>query len=73
MNNNGWSIHDMKDEMVMVYQDPITKLDPEGEAILIEPIRYDIAGDLSLWLVQFNDEPEYNYQRTIDRKDIISG
>ena len=65
------NIDDMKNKMVMVYQDPITKLDPEGEAVLIEPVRYDIAGDLSIWLVQFNDEPEYNYQRTIDKKDII--
>ena len=70
--DNMMSIRDMTDKMVMVYQDPITKLDPEGEAILIKPIRYDMAGNLSIWMVQFNDELEYNYQRTIDRRDIIT-
>lgn len=58
-------------KMVMVYYDPIDKLHPEGEAILIEPVKFGNDDDLSIWMVQFKDEPEYNYQRTIDKKDII--
>ncbi len=72
MNVKYWVMDDFVDKMVMVYQDPITKLDPEGEAILIEPVKFDNEDDLSIWMVQFNDAPEYNYQRTIDRRDIIT-
>ena len=71
MNTKYWSIDDYIDQAVMVYHDPITKLDPEGIAVLVDPVRFDCAGDLSLWMVQFLSEPKEYYQRTIDRKDII--
>ena len=73
MNNiKYWVMDDLVDQMVMVYEDPITKLIPEGKAILLEPVKFDNNDDLSIWIVRFIiDEPDEYCQRTIDKKDII--
>ena len=53
-------------DKVKIYQDPITKQDFEGYAILQAEYRTDDTGDgLSMWVVTFEDEPEQVYTRTI--------
>lgn len=53
---------------VMVYEDPITCTIKEGKAKLIENIRPDRGeGDgLSVWEVEFLDEPGQTFCRTIN-------
>jgi len=48
---------------VMIYEDPITKEKPEGNAILRE--LYAIRGLISRWRVEFEDELGQFYERSI--------
>lgn len=52
---------------VMIYEDPITKEKPEGEAILRQ-LRA-VAGLMTRWRVEFLDELGHSYQRTIAVED----
>lgn len=55
----------IKNDIVMVYGKPITREDPEGEAKLIREYRPDNGDGLSLWVVEFLDEPGREFLRTI--------
>lgn len=57
-----------KNQIVNVYQKPITSEDYEGRARLIEEIRPDQDG-LSTWSVEFLDEPGTFYPRTINAEN----
>jgi hypothetical protein len=52
-------------DVVMIYEDPITKQKPEGAATLAEQVREDDGDGLSMWAVKFIDEPLSEYIRTI--------
>ena len=54
------------DDLVSIYEDPITCAKLEGKARLIETIREDDGDGLSLWYVQFDDENEV--VRTVNSK-----
>ena len=53
---------------VKVYSKPITMEELEGEAFLVERVRPDEGDGLSIWMVEFTDEPGSVYQRTIKEK-----
>lgn len=53
------------DDKTIVYHDPITLTEPEGSATLKEQIRPDTGDGLSMWMVEFDDEPGELFQRTI--------
>lgn len=50
-----------KGDIVNIYQDPITQTDLEGEARLIEEFSPDVGSGLSIWTVEFLDDPGYGY------------
>lgn len=50
--------------MVTIYQDPITKLKPEGKACLLHKIA-DLPDDLERWQVCFEGDDGAVYERTI--------
>jgi hypothetical protein len=50
---------------ITVYQDPITRQKPEGEAKLLREYRPDEGDGLSMWVVEFVGEPGSRYVRTI--------
>ena len=52
-------------DKVKIYQDPITKLDLEGLATLVEEYRPDVGDGRSMWTVIFKDDPGREYLRTI--------
>jgi len=52
---------------VMIYEDPITRKEPEGTAILRE--LYVIRGLISRWRVEFEDELGQFYERSIAIED----
>lgn len=52
-------------DKVTIYQNPVTQEDEEGKAILIRRIRPGVGDGLSIWLVEFMDEPGTTYQRTV--------
>ena len=54
-----------KKQIVTIYEDPITRLKPEGKAQLIELLREDTGDRLELWEVEFLDEPGTTYTRTL--------
>ena len=50
--------HRMKpNDIVEVYEDPITKERPEGKARLVKEYRPDYGDGLSMWVVVFLDDP----------------
>jgi hypothetical protein len=57
-------------DKVPVYQDPITRQDLEGEAQLVELYRPDEGDGLSMWWVEFDDEPGQTYMRTINNRAL---
>ena len=50
-------------QTVTIFEDPITRQKPEGDAILRE--LYKTLGTASIWRVEFTDEPGQFYERTI--------
>jgi hypothetical protein len=54
-------------DKVMIYEDPVTKEKPEGQATLRE--LYRSVGTLTIWRVVFDDEPGQYYERSIDGED----
>ena len=52
-------------DVVEVYQKPMTAELFEGKAKLIEEYRPDFGDGLSIWIVEFLDEPGATYTRTI--------
>ena len=54
-----------KKQIITIYEDPITRLKPEGKAQLIELLREDTGDRLELWEVEFLDEPGTTYTRTL--------
>ena len=57
-------------DKVQVYHDPITKEKPEGKARLVELHRPDVGDGLSMWWVEFDNEPGETYMRTIAEEVI---
>jgi hypothetical protein len=53
-------------QKVDIYHDPITGEWPEGTATLIAQHREDVGDGLSIWHVEFDDEPGSTYLRTIN-------
>lgn len=51
-------------ETVMIYQDPITELKPEGKAVLLHK-EADLGQNLEQWKVCFEGEDGAVYLRTI--------
>ena len=54
-----------KGDVVNIYQKSMTKEDFEGKAKLVEEYRQDQGDGLSIWIVEFLDEPGTTYTRTI--------
>jgi len=54
-----------KGDIVKIYQMPISREDYEGEAKLISIYREDHGDGLTMWEVEFLDEPGNTYCRTI--------
>ena len=54
-------------DKVMIFEDPITQLKPEGTATLVENYKPDIGDGLSIWTVRFEDDG-YVTTRTIKPK-----
>lgn len=59
----------IKNQVVKVYQKPLTGEELEGMARLIVEIREDTGDGLSIWLVEFTDELGEKYQRTINKNN----
>ena len=57
-------------DVVKIYQDPITKQDFEGNAVLIEEYRPDVGDGRSMWAVFFEDDPGREYLRTIYQESV---
>ena len=57
--------------LVTVYHDPITRADREGVAKLVTS-RKSGNDNLSIWLVEFVNEPNEYYQRTINKRDVLN-
>ncbi len=55
-------------DIVTIYQKPLTFEDREGDAILIRQYRSDDGDGISQWIVKFLDEPQGEYVRTIYNK-----
>lgn len=62
--------------VVMVYEDPLTQLKPEGQAALIqrEDFHHGPArrGECERWTVEFLDEPGAQFSRLVCRKKEVS-
>lgn len=54
-------------DKVTVYEDPVTKEKPEGQATLRE--LYQRRGNYLVWRVEFDDAPGEFYERTIYGED----
>ena len=52
-------------DVVKIYQDPVTKQDYEGLATLLAEYRINEGDDFSMWIVEFHNEPNQMYTRTI--------
>lgn len=52
-------------DKVTIYSQPLTEENPEGDAILREQRIPDRGDGLSIWLVEFENEPGALYQRTV--------
>ena len=50
---------------VMIFGDPITKTDCEGQATLIREYRPDQGDGRVVWIVIFDDEPGREFARVI--------
>jgi hypothetical protein len=55
----------IKNEIVDIFQKPVEREDFEGKARLIENYRPDDGDGLSIWYVEFLNEPGEFYLRTI--------
>ena len=56
-----------KHDTVMIYEDPLTELRPEGKAFLLSKVK-DISTELELWNVCFEGEDGGVYKRSIKVK-----
>ena len=56
-------------DVVKIYQDPVTKQDYEDLATLLAEYRTNENDGFSMWIVEFHDEPESIYTRTIYEGD----
>ena len=56
-----------KHDTVMIYEDPLTELRPEGKAFLLSKVK-DITPELELWNVCFEGEDGGVYKRSIKVK-----
>ena len=54
-----------KNDVVKIFQLPMSREDFEGEAKLVREHRPDVGDGLSMWEVEFLDEPGNTYLRTI--------
>ena len=52
-------------DIVMIYSNPVTQERPGGKAKLIKQYRPDAGDGLSMWYVEFVDEPGEEYLRTV--------
>lgn len=52
-------------DVVVIYEDPITRKREEGKARLDSELRPDEGDGLSLWYVEFEDEPGHLFTRCI--------
>ena len=52
-------------DIVTIYNKPITKEYEEGKARLILEIGKDLGDGLSMWEVEFLDEPGYTFWRWV--------
>jgi hypothetical protein len=50
-------------QQVTIYEDPYTRVKPEGEAVLRE--LYRESGNETYWRVEFISEPGAYYERTV--------
>lgn len=57
-----------KGDVVMIYDDPVAKMKPEGKAELLELYKPEIDG-FSIWVVRFLDDG-YETIRTIFNKEV---
>ena len=55
-------------QQVMIYQDPITELKPEGKATLLHRIQ-KLSDDLERWKVCFAGDDGEVYERTVKNKE----
>ena len=55
-------------DTVTIYGNPVAMDKPEGKATLIKRYRPDVGDGLSIWWVEFLDEPGQTYLRTISTK-----
>lgn len=64
-----------KDDVIMVYEDPLTCQRPEGKARLVRPLIPPRQADaarpeaLAYWQVEFLDEPGATYPRWVHPHD----
>jgi len=52
-------------DVVPIYYDPVTRKELEGNATLVNQYRPDVGDGLSMWDVEFVDDPGETYLRTI--------
>lgn len=60
-----------KNQVVNIYQKPITGEEYEGKARLIVEIKEDVGDGLSIWLVEFVDDIGETYTRTVNEKNAF--
>ena len=58
-------------ERVMIYEDPLTELNPEGEAILMAKVRENLWLDWERWIVKFISDG-FITDRRILKKELVS-
>lgn len=54
-----------KGMVVNVFHDPLTRTKVEGSAKLLREYRPDVGDGLSMWEVEFHDDPAATFLRTI--------
>jgi len=52
-------------DVVTIYSNPVTQERPEGKAKLIREWGPDVGDGLSIWYVEFLDEPGAEYLRSV--------
>lgn len=58
-----------RNQIVMIYEDPITRQKREGKAKLLRLVRADVGDGLELWEVRFVDDG-YTTTRLTNRRDV---
>lgn len=56
-----------QNDVVMIYRDPITRMQPEGKARLVRPANDQPLrkGELQYWMVEFEDDENDLYPRNV--------